>query len=69
MTKATSAPQLAPGTVIDGMYTLGESLRSRVGAVTYEATDPNDKKVEVTVYRADSEEEVKKRLQGLGYIS
>ncbi|MCA9637251.1 MAG: hypothetical protein KC420_14590, partial [Myxococcales bacterium] len=54
MTKATSAPQLAPGTVIDGMYTLGESLRTRVGAATYEATDPNDKKVEVTVYRPDS---------------
>ncbi|MEZ4453618.1 MAG: hypothetical protein R3B09_29455 [Nannocystaceae bacterium] len=54
MNKATSAPQLAPGTVIDGMYTLGEALRSRVGAVTYEAADPNDKKVEVTVYRADS---------------
>ncbi|HRI07883.1 MAG TPA: hypothetical protein PKW35_08705, partial [Nannocystaceae bacterium] len=52
MSKATS-PQLAPGTVIDGMYTIGESLRSRVGAVTYAATDPNDKKVEVTVYRPD----------------
>jgi hypothetical protein len=35
----TAAPQLPPGTVIDGTYTTGAVVRSRLGSVTYAATD------------------------------
>ena len=54
MTKATTAPQLSPGTVIDGTYTLGPVVRTRGGSATYEATDLNGARVEVTVYAQDS---------------
>lgn len=50
MTKATTAPQLSPGTVIDGNYTVGAVVRSRAGSVTYEARDLQGARVEVTVH-------------------
>lgn len=53
MTKATTAPQLSPGTVIDGTYTLGTAVRTRGGSVTYEATDLQGARVAVTVYGPD----------------
>ena len=49
-TATTGAPQLPPGTVIDGTYTTGAVVRSRLGAVTYEATDLSGARVGVTVY-------------------
>ena len=50
MNSATTAPQLPPGTVIDGTYTTGAVVRSRLGAVTYAATDLSSSRVDVTVY-------------------
>ncbi|MBK7823941.1 hypothetical protein [Nannocystis sp.] len=46
----TAAPQLPPGTVIDGTYTTGAVVRSRLGSVTYAATDLSGARVDVTVY-------------------
>lgn len=46
----TAAPQLPPGTVIDGTYTTGAVVRSRLGSVTYAATDMSGTRVDVTVY-------------------
>lgn len=46
----TAAPQLPPGTVIDGTYTTGAVVRSRLGSVTYAATDLSGNRVDVTVY-------------------
>lgn len=50
MIKATTAPQLSPGTVIDGTYTLGAVVRTRGSSATYDATDLGGDRVEVTVY-------------------
>src|SRR5690606_36662707 len=49
----TAAPHLSPGTVIDGTYTLGATVRTRGGSATYEATDLSGGRVEVTVYAAN----------------
>lgn len=49
-TATTAAPKLPPGTVIDGTYTTGAVVRSRLGAVTYAATDLSRNRVDVTVY-------------------
>ena len=46
----TAAPQLPPGTVIDGTYTTGAVVRSRLGSVTYAATDLSGARVDITVY-------------------
>ncbi len=48
----TAAPQLPPGTVIDGTYTTGAVVRSRLGSVTYAATDLSGTRVDVTIYAA-----------------
>ncbi|MCA9693007.1 MAG: hypothetical protein KC636_25650, partial [Myxococcales bacterium] len=54
MTEATTAaPDIPVGTVLDGMYTTGARVRTRVGAATYEATGPAGEKVSVTAYAAD----------------
>ncbi|MGB1274873.1 MAG: protein kinase domain-containing protein, partial [Nannocystaceae bacterium] len=52
-TDTTVAPQLPSGTVLDGMYTTGECVRTRVGTATYQAKGPGGEKVAVTVYAAD----------------
>ncbi len=49
-TATTAAPQLPPGTVIDGTYTTGAVVRERLGAVTYAATDMSGARVDVTIY-------------------
>ena len=49
-TATTAAPQLPPGTVIDGTYTTGALVRSRLGAATYAATDMSGSRVDVTIY-------------------
>jgi len=49
-TATTAAPQLPPGTVIDGTYTTGAVVRSRLGSVTYAATDLSQARVDVTLY-------------------
>jgi len=46
----TAAPQLPPGTVIDGTYTTGAVVRSRLGSVTYAATDLSQGRVDVTIH-------------------
>lgn len=46
----TAAPQLPPGTVIDGTYTTGAVVRSRLGSVTYAATDASQARVDVTIH-------------------
>ncbi len=46
----TAAPQLPPGTVIEGTYTTGAVVRSRLGSVTYAATDQSQARVDVTIY-------------------
>ena len=51
----TAAPQLPPGTVIDGTYTTGAVVRSRLGSVTYAATDLSGARVDVTVYAPASQ--------------
>lgn len=51
MNKATTAaPQLPPGTVIDGTYTTGAVVRARLGSVTYAATDLSQGRVDVTIH-------------------
>ena len=49
-TATNAAPKLPSGTVIDGTYTTGAVVRSRLGAVTYAATDLARNRVGVTVY-------------------
>lgn len=46
----TAAPQLPPGTVIEGTYTTGAVVRSRLGSVTYAATDASQARVDVTIH-------------------
>jgi len=45
-----STSQLSPGTVVDGRFTVGAVLRTRVGATTYEATDSDGTSVALTIY-------------------
>ena len=46
------APELSPGTVIDG-HTIGAKVRTRSGAATYAATAANGTNVHLTVYAAE----------------
>ena len=50
-TMTTPAPELSPGTVIDG-YTIGDKVRVRSGAATYAAKDASGSDVHLTVYAA-----------------
>jgi len=45
-----STSQLSPGTVVDGRFTVSAVLRTRVGATTYEASDPEGLAVALTIY-------------------
>ncbi len=49
-TATTAAPQIPPGTVIEGTYTTGAVVRSRLGSVTYAATDRSQSRVDITIH-------------------
>ena len=48
-----STAQLSPGSVLDDQYTLGESVRARLGARTHQATTADGTPVHITVYDAE----------------
>ncbi|MCA9682471.1 MAG: hypothetical protein KC457_09775 [Myxococcales bacterium] len=48
----TTAPELSPGTQIDG-FTIGAKVRVRSGAATYDATDGSGTAVHFTAYAAE----------------
>ncbi len=47
-----STAQLSPGTVVDGKFTVSEAARTRAGAWSYTATDPQGQSVILTSYDA-----------------